>query len=347
MKLPIVSILLVIRNEKDYVLNCIDSIIRQDYPRENMELLFIDGCSEDGTHALLEKQVEELNKQGYETRLFRNDGKILASGWNLGIREAQGEYICRIDAHSEIMASYISTGIKCMLRPENERVAAVGGWLKHAATTRTGHVIAVLLSSKFAVGNSPFRQRPDQICNSDTATCGIYRRSLFSEIGFFDEELQRNQDMVMHQKFKSGGYTFLTHPQLEIKYYVRSTLGSLTKKAFGDGKWVALAGSKNFSLRHKIPYLFVLYLIMLLLVIIFRSLLLISLLGITILIPMTLPIILYMVLATYFAMKTKSAVWERSLLIPLFFIFHATYGIGTIYGYCIYIIKSMTNNGKG
>ena len=334
MLLPFVSVLIVVRNEKDYIRNCVDSLVHQEYPRENMEFLLIDGCSEDGTYALLLQEVERLKDQGYAARLLVNEKRILASGWNLGIREARGEYVCRIDAHSEIVPSYISTGIKCLLRPENERVAAVGGWWNHAATTRTGHVIAALLSSKFAVGNSPFRRRPSAISKTDTAVYGVYHRSIFSEVGYFNERLARNQDMVIHHQMKAAGYTFLTHPDMEITYYVRSTVGRLVKKAFGDGQWVALAGSEYFSLRHLVPSLFVLYLSILLITFTLSLFLYNSFMEKIMIMLMSSPIIGYCGLSIYYAMKTPSAFIKRFLLIPLFFVFHTAYGIGTIWGYC-------------
>ena len=334
MLLPLVSILLVVRNEKEHLRRCLDSLVRQDYPRERIEFLFIDGCSDDGTYAILEKEVMELCEGGYIARLLVNKKKILASGWNLGLKEAHGDYVCRIDAHSVIIPSYVSTGVHCLLTPGNKLVAAVGGWCRHAGATRMGQVIAVLMSSKFAVGDSPFRRRPAAICKTDTAVYGIYRRSVFSEVGYFDERLARNQDMVMHFRLKTAGYTLLTHPDMEITYYVRNTLGRLLKKTFGDGKWVALAGRQYFRLRHKVPFLFVLYLTALLVIYVINGIWFSSIEAQAIVVVTTIPLLWYGILSIYFSLKTHCALWVRLLLAPLFFAFHVAYGIGTFCGYC-------------
>jgi len=334
MQLPLVTVLLVVRNEKSHLGNCLDSLVHQDYPHDRLEFLFVDGCSDDGTYACLEQQVSELTGRGHAARLLVNERRILASGWNLGIREARGEYVCRIDAHSEIVPSYISTGVQCLLAPGNERVVAVGGWWRHAGATRTGRAIAALMSSRFAVGDSPFRRRPAALCRTDTAVYGVYRRSVFSEVGYFDEHLARNQDMVMHHRLKAAGYTFLTHPDMEITYYVRSTVRRLMKKAFGDGKWVALAGGEHFCPRHKIPFLFVLYLAAFAATYVTGGFLLKSVLGEIIIAIAMVPLIGYGVLSLLFALKAPCALAIRLLLAPLFFAFHVAYGAGTFWGYC-------------
>lgn len=346
MQSPLVSILLVARNEKASLRHCLDSLRQQDYPRDRLEFLFIDGRSEDGTYALLDQEVSELKKRGYVVRLLVNEKRILASGWNLGLKEARGEYVCRIDAHSQIVSSYISTGVRSLLTRGNESVAAVGGWLQHVGTTRAGQLISLLSSCKFAIGDSPFRTRPKSLCQTDTAVYGVYRRSVFSEVGYFDEKLARNQDMVMHYRLKAAGYTFLTHPDMEITYYVRSTIRRLIKKAYGDGQWVALAGGEHFCLRHKIPFLFVLYLIILFAVLVASSLLLRSLAGRMFVLLTALPILGYGGIAVISAVRASGSWIMRLLLVPLFFIFHVAYGMGTLWGYCQMLLSRSLSEGR-
>jgi cellulose synthase/poly-beta-1,6-N-acetylglucosamine synthase-like glycosyltransferase len=46
---PLVTILVPCRNEKAFIGKCIDSIIANNYPKDKVEILVIDGISEDGT----------------------------------------------------------------------------------------------------------------------------------------------------------------------------------------------------------------------------------------------------------------------------------------------------------
>lgn len=341
MSLPLVSLLIVVRNGKTHLRRCVDSLRRQDYPRELLEFVFVDGASEDGTYALLQEQVAELRQHGYAAQLLVNQKRILASGWNIAIREARGQFLCRIDVHSEIEPSYLSSGIQCLLLPGNEQVAGVGGWLKHVGATPMGRTIAALLSSKFAVGDSPFRRPPPALCQTDTAVYAVYRRNVFFHVGFFHEGLIRNQDIVLHQTIRAAGYTFLTHPGMRITYYVPSTAKGLLRRAFADGQWVALAGANYFRWRHKVPYLFVLHLGATLAILAVTRLWLDAPLQhplrAAVLHPlraaMLLPLAAYGVLALFFAFRAACAPLTRLQLVPLFCCFHLAYGLGTFWGY--------------
>lgn len=46
---PIVSIIIPCRNEQAFIGGCLDSILENDFPKEQLEILVVDGMSEDGT----------------------------------------------------------------------------------------------------------------------------------------------------------------------------------------------------------------------------------------------------------------------------------------------------------
>ena len=48
--LPFVSILLPVRNEARYIVQCLKAVADQDNPSERMEVLAVDGASDDGTY---------------------------------------------------------------------------------------------------------------------------------------------------------------------------------------------------------------------------------------------------------------------------------------------------------
>jgi glycosyltransferase involved in cell wall biosynthesis len=52
---PFVSIILPVRNEEQYIVNCLDSIAAQDYPHHQMEILVVDGLSTDSTVQKIEE----------------------------------------------------------------------------------------------------------------------------------------------------------------------------------------------------------------------------------------------------------------------------------------------------
>ena len=62
--LPEVTLMIVVRNEKDYIEKSLDSLLSQTYPEDLTEILLIDGMSTDGTREWLQNRVERLKNKG-------------------------------------------------------------------------------------------------------------------------------------------------------------------------------------------------------------------------------------------------------------------------------------------
>ena len=340
MNLPKVTLMIVVRNEKDYIEKSLNSLLHQDYPKDLTEILIIDGNSTDGTRECLKKKVKELVARNINIRLLENPKKILASGWNIGIKNAKGDIVCRIDAHSELYPDYITKGVETLLKMKSQRVICVGGVLEHIGVGVLGKAIANLFSSKFAVGNSPFRTDSNFVPRfsstkvTDTAVYGLYWKKIFDKVGYFNENLERNQDVELHSKIMKQGYYFVTNPAMRAKYYVRTTIYKLLKKAFRDGYWVAFLDKASF--RHKVPFMFSLYLLTLpFLFAIFSLLTLQKWLFYFILFPL----LLYIIGVVYFSFRDGKA-YAKLLLLLLFPIFHISYGLGTLKGYIDKFLKN-------
>lgn len=320
---PIVSLIVVVRNEFVHIEGAIESLLQQTYPRSCTELILVDGMSTDGTREFLAEKTMELREAGRSVKLLDNPKKILAAGWNIAIQCSAGNVVCRIDAHSEIDPNYITTGIKNLLASKKENVVCVGGVLNNDGIGFLGKAISVLFSSRFGVGNSVFRVGIDEPIFTDTAVFGLYWKWIFNEIGYFDESLDRNQDIALHSKILGCGYKFVTHPAMKIRYYVRNSISKLFKKASGDGYWVVASG-KSY-LRHKIPLFFVLYLFS----VPITFWILKSCIFSTLHFIYLLPLFLYLILSLYFGLKSGG--YLNKLLLPLLFpAFHISYGIGSL-----------------
>lgn len=321
--LPKVTLLIVVRNERGYIEKSLQSLLDQTYPRELTEIIVVDGMSTDGTKEWLQSKLKELRVKGNDIKLLDNPEYILASGWNMGIKNASGDIVCRIDAHSEIDSHYVITGVRNLLERKKENVVCVGGILKNEGIGFLGKAIATLFSSRFGVGNSVFRVGINKPIFTDTAVFGLYWKWVFDKVGYFDESLERNQDIALHSKILENGYKLITHPAMKTTYYVRNTLSKFLKKAFGDGYWV-IASEKSY-LRHKTPLFFVLYLISI--PVTFWAF---KLCGIPILSYFYLfPLFLYFILSLYFGLKSGGYV--SKLLLPFLFpAFHISYGIGSL-----------------
>ena len=85
-----------IYNEEKYIARCIESIIAQDYPKDDLEVLFVDGMSTDRTREII---ATYLPRCPY-LLVLDNPHKIVPYAMNKGISESKGDIIMRIDAHT-------------------------------------------------------------------------------------------------------------------------------------------------------------------------------------------------------------------------------------------------------
>ena len=251
-----VSIIIPCRNEEKYIGQCLDSVIANDYPEDRLEVLVVDGMSEDGTRGIVERYAQRYPF----IRLLDNNKKITPAALNTGIKHAKGEIIIRMDAHSIYREDYIS---KCVQYLNEYDADSVGGiWItKPRNNTFIAKAITLALSHIFGVGNAHYRigysKEPRLV---DTVPYGSYRKEAFEKIGFFDEELPRSEDIDFNLRLRKAGGKILLVPEIVIYYYTRSTLKSFCKHYFENGvltTYFLKYGKKAFSWRHLVPFVFV------------------------------------------------------------------------------------------
>lgn len=324
-KLPFVTAMIVVRNEENYIEPALRSFLDQDYPKDRYEIIIIDGMSEDNTINKVKDVAEIYRKNGIEVniRYFENPKKLLAAGWNIGIKEAKGEYVVRIDAHSQADKSLIS---KCVnVLNEKPDVVCVGGRLETEPLTEKGKVIADVLSSPFGVGDSKFRYA-NKSGYVDTVAYGMYRKEIFQKAGYFNEQFTRNQDNDMHGRIKKCGGKFYLDVSIKNIYHSRETVKGMMKQAFGNGKWIIIGAKKSeskqgISLRHLIPLFFVASNIILIISGIFFK---ISRWA------MAAMYILYIGMAVVFAFKKSRNVLNVLKMCVYYWLLHISYGIGSL-----------------
>src|ERR1700756_4936108 len=86
-ELPFVSIIMPIRNEERAISRVLDCLLAQDYPQDRLEILVADGMSTDGTRRIVSVAAAGDSR----IRLLDNPQRIMASGFNLGLKSARGD----------------------------------------------------------------------------------------------------------------------------------------------------------------------------------------------------------------------------------------------------------------
>lgn len=255
MELPFVSVIIPCRNEETFIKKCLDSIMQQDYPKDKIELLVVDGMSTDGTRGL----INDLMKLNEGVKMIDNPDKIVPRAMNMGIKSACGEVIVRMDVHSIYKKDYIS---KCVKYLYERNADNVGGILITVPGGKTvfAEAIAFAISHPFGVGNAYFRIGTSEPRYVDTVPFGCYRKEVFEKIGLFDEDLIRNQDDEFNLRLLRNGGKILLVPEIISYYVARDSLSKLARMYFHYGYFKPLVAMKIGSvltLRQLIPVIFV------------------------------------------------------------------------------------------
>ena len=326
-----VSVVMPVYNEEKYIHKCVQSLLQQDYPAEDMEWIFVDGKSQDATVQILGDYAAQYPKL---IRIFENPHKIVPYAMNIGIAQSEGKYIVRLDAHADYAPDYIS---KCVYYLETTEAENVGGLADTKSSGFTGCAIAKMLSSKFGVGNSQFRtDGADGYV--DTVPFGAFRREVFTKYGGYDERLVRNQDNEMNYRIrKNGGKIYLSR-DIRLSYYCRDSVKGIAQMALKNGMWNVITMKLcpgSMGVRHFIPLAFVASLV---------GLSALSFLHPIFAWALGLELALYLLLDILFSTKMAESFKEMLMLLLLFPVFHITYGWGSVRGICKLTTKQYRNS---
>lgn len=251
-----VSILLPCRNEAEFIEKCLDSVVANDYPKDRLELLVLDGMSNDGTRPI----VQQFAARYPFIRLVDNVQKITPAALNIGVKEARGSVVMRMDAHSAYEIRYIS---KCISALRDLSADNVGGMWETVSRNDTflGSAIILSLSHRFGIGNAHYRLRDSEGPRVvDTVPFFCLRREMLEKVGPFNEALIRGQDMEYSLRIKKAGGVTVLLPDVVTQYYARSDIRSFMHHNWINGVWAILPFGLSdivpVSPRHLVPLVF-------------------------------------------------------------------------------------------
>jgi cellulose synthase/poly-beta-1,6-N-acetylglucosamine synthase-like glycosyltransferase len=269
--LPFISIIMPTRNESHYIRRSLGSVFSQDYPADRLEILVVDGMSDDGTrqivqqmsggeHAIATQKTasDAVLQRRPSTILLDNPRLIAPTAFNIGLSHARGDIIIIVGGHSELAADYVR---RCVEVLQQTGADCVGGSMVTMGETSDASTIALAQSARFGVGGVAFRTGREHPGYVDTVAFGAYRREVFDRIGGFDEELVRNQDDELNFRLTQAGGKIWLDPSICCVYYSRASFRRLWRQYFQYGEYKVRVIQKRGAVpswRHLVPAAFVL-----------------------------------------------------------------------------------------
>lgn len=312
-----VSVIVPLYNEEKYIQACIESLVNQTYPTENMEWIFVDGNSSDRTVEIINRYVDK-----YPITLLHNPKRKTPYALNMAVEQATGKYIIRLDAHAKYYPDYIE---KCVYYLDTTDADNVGGVAETSANGFVGQAISQMLSTKFGVGGSDFRTGNGNRY-VDTVPFGAFRREVFDRVGLFNTKLLRSEDNDMNSRIRESGGKIWLAEDIRFKYFCRDTVGGILKMALQNGNALfhtLRENPKAMSVRHFIPFIFLMSLIFMPII--------------SVLLPIfwwvfAAEMAAYFMLDIYFSFVSIKPAKLGIVTIWLYPLFHIVYGFGSLLG---------------
>jgi succinoglycan biosynthesis protein ExoA len=233
------SVIVSARNERKMLPGVIDQLLEQNYPAELYEILVVDGASTDGTADLIRRRYSDRRVR---VRVLDNPKRTVSAGRNTGIRAASGDAMVFLSGHCTIPSKNLladtaeileTTGAGCLCRPQP---------LSAPADTRMGEAIAQARSTR--IGRGPDAKEIAGFVDPPS-TAGTYLRSVFTEVGLFDESFDSCVSLEFNERVRQAGIRAYSDPRLAVQEQPPQKLRGLLREMFRYGR-----GTSHFMRRH-------------------------------------------------------------------------------------------------
>lgn len=247
--LPLVTVVMPVRNEGSSIEAALDAIDAQTYPHDRIEILVVDGGSADDTVV----RVRDRSSRDERVRILGGPGVNTPAAMNLGLASARGDFVAKIDGHGAVNAEFIRLAIEHLT--VESALGCVGGRIIADSHTTIQRAIGHARFSVLGVGAGVYTLSAEPQF-TDTVQCGVYRRGALEDVGGFDANLPFGEDEEANHRLRRAGWLIFMDPRMQFRYHVRSSLAALFRQYFRYGRARVAVVRKHpdfFRTKHAVP----------------------------------------------------------------------------------------------
>ena len=222
-----VSVLTPVLNEEEHIREATAKMLSQRFAG-TIEFIFIDGASDDRTVEIL----QELQRTDPRVRIIDNPRRSTPISLNIGLAEARGAFIARMDAHTLYPEDYLARGVARLQRGGAAHVS--GPQLARGDGTWSRRV-ALALDTPLGRGGAQFRQANNGEIEVDSGFTGVWPRSVLEAHGGWNEDWHNDQDFELAARIRGSGGRILCLPEMGAEYIPRNSLSSLARQYWRYG----------------------------------------------------------------------------------------------------------------
>lgn len=234
--LPVVSIIIPVRNAGETIEDLLKSLINLDYPKEKIEIIIIDGRSTDDT---IEKALK------YPVKILTEPGFGPSYARKIGIEASRGEVLAFTDGDCIVPREWVRVIVEDLSRPE---IGCVGGSI--FAEKGVKNNIYAVYADKSVMRIMPLAEKKEILEEprilKHLAFCNMaIKREVLKEIGGLDTKFKTFEDVDTVQSICVKGYKMMLDPRMYVWHKHRQTLKEILKQTYSYGK-----GGPKFRKKH-------------------------------------------------------------------------------------------------
>ena len=214
-----ISVIIPVFQDKEGLIDTVTSLLAQDFPKDQYEIIIVDNNSQDGTKQAaiqLQNAHPDLIKVVHQDQIQNSYATR-----NAGVKEAKGDICCFIDADMTAEADYLANVSRHF--DKDEELMYFGCKVKIFETKRT-------ISSRLNKQHGFKMERYFEKGNFIGTGCLSVRRKIFERIGYFDDRLESGGDKEFGQRIHAAGFKQHYDHDLVLYHPSRSTYSSMLKK---------------------------------------------------------------------------------------------------------------------
>lgn len=198
-KIPIISVIIPVHNEERFIGRAIRSVLNQNVPGDDYEIIVVNDASQDRTDYALKLFEDEIHVITNEKQLG------LPASLNRAIRVARGKYVVRVDGDDYVAPDYLYILLRFL--------------------EQNADMDAVACDYLLVDDSEQVLERKN--CDVDPIGCGImFRTDHLIEIGMYDDEFLMHEDRDLRQRFLKR---FEIHRIRLPLYRYRKHAGNMTR----------------------------------------------------------------------------------------------------------------------
>jgi succinoglycan biosynthesis protein ExoA len=254
---PDISVLIPVLNEQAHLRETVAAMQAQELDGLTMELLFVDGASNDDTKKIL----QELSAEDRRIRVFDNPQRTTAVALNIALAHARGRYVARMDAHSFFPPRYLANGVERLERGDGVEQAT--GPMLPRGEGRWSRRVTLALGTRLGMGGS---NKWEAVAGSDSEPveteldtgvfAGVWKRETVVRLGGWDDGFPVNQDSELAARILAAGGRIVCISSMGSEYLPRDDLRALWRQYWRYGHYRAKTAARHpASLRtsHLLP----------------------------------------------------------------------------------------------